>query len=318
MTAHGRQAQFPIVRDAEPIPAALAGAVVAIGNFDGVHRGHRAVIEVARRRAAALGRPAAALTFEPHPRSVFTLHRPLFRLTPEPVKLRLLAGTGLDGVVLMAFDRRLAATPAAAFVDEVLVARLRVAGAVVGFDFHFGKDRGGSPKFLAEAGERRAFSVDVVGPLLEGGTPVSSSAIREALAAGRLAQANALLGYAWFVVGTVIAGEKRGRTLGYPTANVRLDPACGLAHGIYAVRLAVDGMVRDGVASFGRRPTFDNGAPLLEVFVFDFDGDLYGREVEVTFLAYLRPERRFADAAALVRQMDADAAEARARLAAAR
>ena len=306
---------FRVVRGVEPIPADLIGAVVAIGNFDGVHRGHRAVIGAAAERARELGKPLAALTFEPHPRTVFAPHVPLFRLTPEPVKLAALERAGCDAAIVMTFDTALAATTAARFVDETLVARFRISGAAIGFDFHFGSARSGSPAFLAQAGARRGFAVDIVGPLHHAGRAVSSSAIRELLASGRLDEANELLGYPWFVIGTVIRGDQRGRTLGYPTANIRLDPACGLAHGIYAVRAEVEGSRYDGVASFGRRPTFDNGAPLLEVFLFDFAGDLYGAELAVTFHGYLREERKFDDVAALVRQIDADAAAARLALA---
>jgi riboflavin kinase/FMN adenylyltransferase len=306
---------FRVVRGGEPVPADLIGAVVAIGNFDGVHRGHRAVIAAAAARARALGRPLAALTFEPHPRAVFAPHVPLFRLTPEPVKLAALERAGCDAAIVMTFDATLAATTASRFVDETLVARFRISGAAIGFDFHFGNARSGSPAFLAQAGARRGFAVDIVGPLHHGGRPVSSSAIRELLASGRLEEANDLLGYPWFVIGTVIRGDQRGRTLGYPTANIRLDPACGLAHGIYAVQVDVAGSRYDGVASFGRRPTFDNGAPLLEVFLFDYSGDLYGAELAVTFHAYLREERKFDGIEALVRQIDADAAAARLALA---
>jgi riboflavin kinase/FMN adenylyltransferase len=306
---------FRVVRDLDPVPADLKGAVVAIGNFDGVHRGHRAVIDAAAERARALGRPVAALTFEPHPRAVFAPQVPLFRLTPEPVKLAALARAGCDAAFVMTFDAAFAGVSADDFVDQVLVERLAISGAAVGFDFHFGSRRGGSPAFLVQAGARRGFAVDVVGPLHHEGRPVSSSAIRSLLASGRIAEANDLLGYPWFIIGTVIRGDQRGRTLGYPTANIRLDPACGLAHGIYAVRADVAGRRYDAVASFGRRPTFDNGAPLLEVFLFDFSGDLYGAELAVTFHARLREERKFDSVAALVTQMNADSADARLALA---
>lgn len=307
---------FLIVRDDLPVPASLAGAVVAIGNFDGVHLGHRAVIDAARKRARGLGRPAAALTFEPHPRSYFAPEQALFRLTPEPAKLRRFAAAGLDGAVVLAFDARLAAMTAADFVETILVRRLAVAGVAVGFDFHFGKDRVGSPEFLQREGARRGFAVDIVGPLLAGGRPASSSAVREALAHGEIEEATRLLGHPWSVVGEVVRGDQRGRTLGYPTANLRLPAECRLAHGIYAVRVMVDGIVYDAVASYGRRPTFGDGPPLLESFLFDFSGDLYGKTIEVAFHAWLRAEAKFPDAAALVQQMDADAATARARLAA--
>ncbi len=292
-------------------PGLLAGAVVAIGNFDGVHRGHRAVIGAALARARALGRPAAALTFSPHPRQFFRPQEPLFQLSSLSDKLRLLAATGLDGAVVMTFDAALAGTPAEDFVGDILAGRLRIGGAAIGFDFHFGKNRTGSPAYLTEQGARLGFAVDVVPPLEDEGRPVSSGSIRTALAAGRVVEAAELLGAPWFVSAEVIHGDKRGRDLGFPTANMQLDPACGLKHGIYAVRVCVEGELRDGVASFGRRPTFDNGTPLLEVFLFDFAGDLYGKVIEVAFIGWIRPEQKFASVDALMQQMDADAAQAR-------
>ncbi|HZD89827.1 MAG TPA: bifunctional riboflavin kinase/FAD synthetase [Pseudolabrys sp.] len=292
-------------------PGPLAGAVVAIGNFDGVHRGHRAVIGAAQARARALGRPAAALTFLPHPRQFFRPQDPLFLLSSLSDKMRLLAATGLDGAVVMTFDAVLAATPAEDFIGNILAGRLAIGGAAIGFDFHFGKNRTGSPAYLTEQGARRGFPVDVVPPLEDEGRPVSSGSIRQALAAGRVVEAAELLGYPWFVTAEVIHGEKRGRELGFPTANMKLDPACGLKHGIYAVRARVGGELRDGVASFGRRPMFDDGAPLLEVFLFDFAGDLYGRVIEVAFIGWIRPEQTFASIEVLREQMAADAAQAR-------
>ena len=305
---------FTIVRDNEDA-GALKRAVIGIGNFDGVHRGHRAVIGKAIARARALSVPAAALTLEPHPRSYFRPNDPLFRLTDESQKLRLLAGAGLDGAIVLAFNAALANLPAGEFIERVLVQRFAVSGVVTGFDFHFGKDRGGSPAFLAAEGKARGFPVDIVPPLEDEGRPVSSGTIRTALSAGRVVEAAELLGYPWFVSGEVIHGEKRGRDLGFPTANLRLDPACTLKHGIYAVRVMLDGKQIDGVASFGRRPTFDNGGPLLEVFLFDFSGDLYGRAIDVAFIAWLRPEQRFESAETLVAQMGRDSEQARAALA---
>ena len=304
---------FAIVRDGAA--DALYGAVVAMGNFDGVHRGHRAVIDAALRRAASLGRKAAALTFTPHPRQFFQPQVPLFKLTSERDKLRLLAGSALDGAVILRFDAALAATSAQEFIECILVGRLGIAGAAIGFDFHFGKDRQGSPAYLAGQGERLGFAVDIVPPLEDEGRPVSSGAVREALVAGKVVEATELLGAPWFVSGPVIHGEKRGRDLGFPTANVRPDPSCALKHGIYAVRVAVEGRLMDGVASFGRRPMFDNGAPLLEVFLFDFSGDLYGKTMDVAFIGWIRGEEKFASIELLQRQMDDDAAQAKAVLA---
>jgi len=306
---------FVVVRDVAPEGHPLRGAVVAIGNFDGVHRGHQAVIAAARQCAATLGRRTAALTFEPHPRAFFRPDEPLFRLTDEDAKLRLLAATGLDGAIVLTFDAALARLSAAEFVDAVLVDRLAVSGAVIGFNFHFGMSRAGSPEFLASEGRKRGFAVDVVPQFKDDGRPVSSGPIREALASGQVAAAADFIGHPWFVTGTVVHGDKRGRELGFPTANIALDPACGLRHGIYAVRVGVGGRRYDGVASFGRRPMFDSGVVLLEVFLFDFSGDLYGQRIDVAFIDWIREERMFDTVEALVRQIAADSDTARAALA---
>src|SRR5229473_2861721 len=258
MTNQLQQRQpFAVVRGDAPLDPALHGAVVAIGNFDGVHRGHRAVIAAALARAKAIERPAAALTFEPHPRSVFRPGEPLFRLTDERAKLRLLAATGLSGAIVLRFDAALARLSAEDFVTRVLIGRLAVSGVAIGFDFHFGMKRAGSPDYLAAQGAKRGFAVDVVPRFEAEGRPVRSGPIRAALSAGEVTEAAELLGYPWFVSGEVVHGDQRGRELGFPTANLRLDPGCGLKHGIYAVRLGVGERRYDGVASFGRRPMFD-------------------------------------------------------------
>jgi riboflavin kinase/FMN adenylyltransferase len=306
---------FAVIHGEEPLPPALAGAVVAIGNFDGVHRGHRAVIAAARSRAGTLGRPAAALTFEPHPRSFFRPQEPLFRLTDETAKLRLFAATGLSGAIVMRFDAELAEPAPESFVNDILLHRLGISGAAVGFDFRFGRHRTGTPDLLAAQGALRNFTVDVVPAVEIDGRRISSGVVREALVAGHIEEANELLGYPWFVSGEVVHGDKRGRELGYPTANIRLDPACGLRHGIYAVRVGIGDQRYDGVASFGRRPMFDVGTVLLEVFLFDFTGDLYGRVIDVAFIGWIRHERAFADVEELVRRIDEDTRHARAALA---
>jgi riboflavin kinase/FMN adenylyltransferase len=289
----------------------LYGAVVAIGNFDGVHRGHRAVIGAALSRAHALGRKAAALTFSPHPRLFLRPQDALFQLSRERDKMRLLAATGLDGAIIMRFDAALAATSAQDFIEGILAKQFGIGGAAIGFDFHFGQNRKGSPVYLAEQGERLGFAVDIAPPLEDEGRPVSSGAVRAALTEGKVVEAAELLGAPWFASGEVIHGEKRGRELGFPTANIKLDPSCGLKHGIYAVRVGIGDKRHDGVASFGVRPMFDDGAPLLEVHLFDFDGDLYGKALDVAFIGWIRPEQKLADIAALKRQMAADAVQAR-------
>src|ERR1700735_786164 len=308
---------FIVIRDTTPAAAIPKGSVVAMGNFDGVHLGHRAVIDAALQMGRSHGRPALALTFEPHPRSFFSPNTPQFRLTDEAGKLRLLAGTGLAGAVVMAFDKTRAGTTAQDFIHHDLIERLGISGIAVGYDFHFGKGRVGSPSLLVSEAPRLGIEVDVQAHIDIAERPVSSSAIRMALAEGQIEEASAMLGGPWFITGEVIHGDKRGRDLGYPTANIRLDKNCGLKHGIYAVRVGQDGRRFDGVASFGRRPTFDNGAPLLEVFLFDFKGDLYGSTLDVAFIAFIRDELKFDSVEALVRRMDQDSAEARAALAAA-
>src|SRR6202451_2247373 len=302
--------RFLVVRDTAP-DGALRGAVLAMGNFDGVHRGHQAVIAVARKNASELSRPAGVLTFEPHPRDFFPPAEPLFRLTDEAVKLRLLAAAGLDGAVVLTFNSALAATTAEDFVTRILVGRFAVSGVIVGFNFHFGKNRAGSPAFLTEQGRKYGFAVNIVPPFELDGRPVSSGPIRDALIAGRVTDAAVLLGFPWFVSGKVIHGDKRGRELGFPTANLELDASCGLHHGVYAVRVGVGGRRYDGVANFGRRPMFDSGAVLLEVFLFDFAGDLYGQTIDVAFIAWLRAEEKFASVDDLIRQMQDDARRAR-------
>jgi riboflavin kinase / FMN adenylyltransferase len=314
MTAGARStASFVVVGDADDA-GPLKGAVVALGNFDGVHRGHREVIGTATERARVLGRPAAALTFEPHPRAFFRPDEPLFRLTSATDKLRLFAATELDGAVVMTFDAALASLTAEEFVARILVERLAIAGAAVGDNFHFGKERAGSPAFLTAQGAKYGFAVDVVPVFSERGRPISSGPIREALAAGHAREATDLLGYPWFVSGEVVHGDQRGRELGYPTANLRLDPACRLRHGVYAVRAGIGSRRYDGVANFGRRPMFDVGTVLLEVFLFDFSGDLYGQTIDVAFIDWIRQELAFDTIDELVRRMDEDSRLARAAL----
>jgi riboflavin kinase/FMN adenylyltransferase len=312
---------FTVIRDTTPADAIPRGAVVAMGNFDGVHLGHRAVIAAALQMGRSHGTPAFAVTFEPHPRSFFSPNSPQFRLSDETNKLRLLAGTGLAGAVVMTFDEARAGTTAQDFIHHDLVARLGISGIAVGYDFHFGKGRVGSPSLLVSEAPRLGIEVDVQAHVDIAERPVSSSAIRMALAEGQIDDATAMLGGPWFVTGEVIHGEKRGRDLGYPTANIRLDKNCSLKHGIYAVRVGrgqgKDQERFDAVASFGRRPTFDNGAPLLEVFLFGFQGDLYGAALDIAFIGFIRDELKFDSVDALIRQMNDDSARARAQLAAA-
>lgn len=305
------------IADIGRLPEGLRGGVVAIGNFDGVHRGHMAVLDCALEGARALGVPALVLTFEPHPRAFFRPDEPLFRLTPAPLKARILAGLGVDAVIELPFDAGLAATAPEDFVRTILDDGLAIRRAVTGFDFHFGRNRQGGPAFLMAAGERHGFGVELVEAFCdEGGDTVSSTRIRDLLAAGDASQAAGLLGYRFTVEAEVSHGQKLGRTLGFPTANMVLPDTVALRHGIYAVRLRrPDGSLHDGVASFGRRPTVeDGGKVLLETFLFDFAGSLYGETCTVSFFGFLRPELKFDGLEPLVGQMRRDAEEAKALL----
>ena len=302
---------FVLATDPTAPPHGLEGAVYAIGNFDGLHRGHQAVIEravaIARERAA----PSAILTFEPHPADFFAGRAVVFRLTPPRDKAAIGAGLGLTGLVGIRFDASLAAMSAEEFITRILVDRLRVGAVVVGWDFHFGKGRSGSATTLAEAGARHGFGVEIVAKVEDGAGAVSSSAVRKALEQGDLAAAAKGLGRNYSVSGRVISGQRLGRRLGAPTANIALEPTNRLSHGIYAVVARVDGRAFPAVASFGTRPTVDDGPPLLEVHLLDFDGDLYGREMEVEFIERIRDELKFDSLPLLVAEMERDKARAR-------
>ena len=308
---------FRHIQGGAEIPGSLRGGVVAIGNFDGVHRGHQSVLGRAIAEARQGGRPALVLTFEPHPRSVIKPAVPLWRITPAPMKARLVAALGFDAIVEQTFSSDFAAQSAERFVTAVLCESLGIGHAVTGFDFHFGKDRQGGPDFLKEAGRRHGFAVSMVEAFAdENGQVVSSTRIREALAAGAVAQAAGLLGYRYTLAAQVVRGRQLGRSLGYPTANMALAPQAALRHGVYAVRLRrANGSLHAGVASFGRRPTVESdGVPLLETYVFDFDGDLYGETASISFFGFLRGEEKFDSIDQLVARMRCDEVQARALL----
>lgn len=309
-----------IVAGSDVVPAEAKGAVLAIGNFDGVHRGHQALIGKAVKRAAELGTRSGVVMFEPHPREVFHPAEPHFHLTPRALKLKRLQALGVDVVVILTFDRAFAALSANQFIEDVLVKRLEPRHIVIGYDFFFGKARTGTPETMRLAGQELGFGVTVVSPVAEGGEVFSSTAIRLKLAQGDVRGATQSLGDRWRVRGRVVSGAKRGTGLGYPTANIALEPGTALAHGIYAVWVDVieDGQHPPatserhmGAAYLGTRPTFDDGGPLLEVFLMDYDGDLYGREIEVAFVDFIRGDRRFDSVPELVAQMGADCAVAR-------
>jgi riboflavin kinase/FMN adenylyltransferase len=299
------------------VPQALRGGIVALGNFDGFHEGHQAVVGRAVARARAEGRPVLVATFDPHPVRYFKPDTPPFRLTTLDQRQRLFAAAGADAMIVFRFDEALAATSAEGFVRERLLTLIGAAGVVTGEDFTFGRGRGGSVEVLQRFGAELGFSVDAVGPVEEDGEAVSSSRIRDALQAGDCETAARLLTRPFAIEGVVEHGDKRGRELGFPTANLALGSYLRPAFGIYAVRGRLeDGRLLDGAANIGVRPTFDPPRELLEPYLFDFSGDLYGQRLEIEFHSFLRPERRFDSLDALKAQMDADCAEARRRLAA--
>jgi len=295
------------------LPVSLHGGVVAIGNFDGFHRGHRAVIDRALEIAEINNCPAILLTFDPHPRTWFNPDKPVYLLTPPALKAQLAQHFGFSAMAVHSFNKEFSSLSADEFINNILLEKLGAKYIVTGHDFHFGSKRQGTPQYLEASGKERGFAVTLVEACRdEAGEIISSSRIRNYLAAGELASANALLGYAYSINGTVIAGSKMGRKLGFPTANISLPKNVDLRQGIYAVRaIRANGEAHDGVASYGRRPTFDNGEALFETHLFDFNGDLYGEKLTVILYSWLREEIKFDGAEELVAQMKLDAQEAR-------
>lgn len=297
---------FVIIDTLDELPKELQGAAIAIGNFDGCHRGHQTVFANATDNAKSANSKSILLTFEPHPQDLFAPEPQMFRLTPPDVKAKLAKAMGFDAVILAPFDKKFASMAPVDFVENYLVKKLHIRHACVGADFHFGAKRAGTPEYLSASGALHGFSVDVQDMIIETEEPISSSRVRARLGLGEVESAAKLLGYHWLVASEVVHGAKRGRELGFPTANMILDKNNHLKHGIYAVRMKVDGKIYDGAASYGHRPMFDNGAALLETYLFDFDGDLYGKNVEVMFFAHLRDEENFTDVDALKVQINAD------------
>ena len=294
------------------VPSHLAGGIVALGNFDGFHLGHQAVVGRAVERARAEGRPALVATFDPHPVRHFQPGTPPFRLTTLDQRQELFAAAGADGMVVFQFDGTLARLTAEQFVTERLIGCLNVGGVVTGEDFTFGKAKQGNVGVLADFGQARGFSTEMVGAVMLDGEAVSSTHIRAALVAGNPRGAARLLTRPFAIRGVVQHGDKLGRTIGYPTANVDMGNYLRPAYGIYAVRGRLpDGRVLDGAANLGIRPTFNPPKELLEPYFFDFAEDLYGQEIEVELIEFLRPEAKFDSLDALTAQMDADCARAR-------
>ncbi len=313
-----------VMPESKDVPPGCQQAVVAIGNFDGVHLGHQKLIEAARTQAEKLARPLGVLTFEPHPRSLFRPDEPVFRLSPPAWKARLLKGLGVQCLDVAIFNRDLAGLEAEEFVKQILVERLAVSHVVTGYDFHFGRGRKGGPQTMVELGKKFGFGVTIVDQVTDddGVAPFSSSAIRTALRRGHVQKAANQLGHWWSVVGTVVKGDRRGHTIGYPTANIKLEPGCDPHEGIYAVRVrladqqveSATATVWNGAGYIGYRPTFETEKLFLEVFIFDFDQDIYGRDLIVEFIDFIRPDKQFANLDDLLVQMEIDCGQIKALL----
>ncbi|PPR20207.1 MAG: Riboflavin biosynthesis protein RibF [Alphaproteobacteria bacterium MarineAlpha10_Bin3] len=296
------------------IPPDLHGGVIVLGNFDGVHRGHQSVIGRGQEIADGLGVPLVVVTFEPHPRSHFRPHDPPFRLTPLANKARQIEALGVDALVVLTFDDALSRIEAVDFVRDVLVAGLAARHVVVGMDFRFGRQRGGDAALLEAEGAANRFAVTTIAAVASADAEIySSSHIRENIMAGKPAQAAAMLGRPFEIEGVVEHGEKRGRELGFPTANIDIGGYVHPALGVYAVRASIGGAPEwlDGVAYFGDRPTVDGKGLLLEVNLFDFDGDLYGQTMRVALIEYLRGDHKFDSLEALKAQIAEDDVTAR-------
>ena len=305
---------IPVVEDWQSLPAEWTGGVVAMGNFDGVHKGHQALVARAAEQARALEAPLVALTFEPHPRQFFVADTGPFRLTLLPAKVRLLAECGIQAVLAQRFDPAFAAITAQAFVDNVLLQGMGARHIVCGYDFTFGARRTGNVERLRELAAERAFGITVLDPVMHEGEIYSSTRIRESLRAGWVSEASELLGHPWEIEGTVETGDQRGRTIGFPTANVALGEHLRPRYGVYAVRALVSGQWRNGVANLGKRPTFGKLQENFEVHLFDFSDDIYGQVLRVQLIEFIRPEMKFSGLDALKAQIVADGERARALL----
>ncbi len=317
----GKPSALRIFRHSNELPADLRGGVVALGNFDGVHRGHQQVIGMAK----AIGRerrlPVGVMTFEPHPKLLFRPDLPPFRLSPFRIKARHIEAMGVDYLYAQHFDRDFASHTAEDFVDLVLVNNLGARHVVIGYDYVFGKGREGNCELLQTLARQYGFGVTAVEAVRsDSGTVYSSTNVRACLTSGDMAGAARILGYYWEIEGRVEHGDARGRTIGFPTANLTLGEYLHPATGVYACRAGIDQggetIWHDAVANFGKRPTFDKTDVLLEVHLFDFQGDLYGRHLRVALVEHLRPERKFDGLDALQAQITQDCARAREVLAA--
>ena len=294
------------------IPEALQGSIVALGNFDGFHLGHQAVVTRAIQRAFHERRPVIVATFDPHPVRFFRPDVPPFRLTSLDQREALFAHAGADAMLVFEFGAALAALDAEEFVRDVLAGQIGAAGVVTGDDFSFGKGRSGDPALLKAVGERYGVVAEAVPQVLLDGERISSGRIREAMIAGDIGIATRMLTRDYAIEGVVQRGDQRGRELGYPTANIAMGDYQRPKYGIYAVRVTLDdGSEHPGVASLGVRPMFDPPQELLEAYLFDFDGDLYGRKIEIALHGYIREEAKFDGLEALIAAMREDEAKAR-------
>ncbi len=307
-----------VIRHTEDMATAERGGAFALGNFDGVHLGHQQVIGRASAVAVEKSAPSGVLIFEPHPQQFFFPEKPFFRLTPFRAKTRLLEGLGLDVLAALPFDAKMAERSAESFVQDILVEGLGASHIVVGYDFRFGKGRAGDGTLLQKMGGDLGFGVTIVEEVTNEGVTYSSTRIRECLNAGDPEGAARLLGHWWSVETHIVKGDQRGRTIGFPTINLPLEEHVEPALGVYAVLIEIeDGLhkgVYKGVANIGRRPTFNKSDVLLEAHLFDFEGDLYGAHAAVSFVEYLRPERKFDGLDSLKAQIALDSEQARERL----
>jgi len=305
-----------VFHDIGVVPQEYQGGVVVLGNFDGVHRGHQIVLSKAREIATAADIAFGVMSFEPHPRAFFAPHKNLFRLSPPNIKPQLIDAVGADFLKIYGFDADFSSLSARAFVEKTLIEHLGVHTVVCGHDFHFGKGREGTPEMLVQFGREFGFDVEIVSAQKSEKEDrlFSSSSIRADLRDGKLSAAAHDLGRWWSMRGSVQTGEGQGTFLGFPTANIALDPTCELRPGIYAARLREFGhegaRVIDGAAYIGTKPTFGEFDPRLEIFLFDFEGDIYGKDVLVEFISFLRDDQKFDTSQALTQQMKKDCADA--------
>lgn len=301
-----------VIRGSESIPDRLKGAFVTIGNFDGVHLGHRFIFRRLVEEAHREGRPAVAISFDPHPKMV--LHperRPFYLITTPEEKIGLLVGLGIDAFILIPFSVEYARTTADEFIREILWQKLRIRRILIGHDYTFGRGKEGNEAFLTEAGRRLGFEVEVMNAFCVGDTVISSTKIRESLLAGEVRFAATLLGRSYNLSGQVISGNHRGVRLGFPTANIAPDKELVPARGVYAVRVLRKENRHDGVVNIGFNPTFTEQKRSIEVHIFDFQKDIYGESLEILFIERIRDEVRFESPEKLIAQIDRDIARAR-------